>query len=78
MNKKLDKNAIVIGVLVILILFTIIQAFQLNGIKSDIKNSDIGGTSKAGVSSTASKSGSSSSGGVPTNLQNLPGMVGGC
>lgn len=79
MKKKIDKNLIVMGVLVLLILITVIQAFQLSGIKSDIKTSDIGSSSKSGVSSSSSQSGSSSSGGgVPTNLQNLPGMVGGC
>lgn len=71
----MNKNLLIVGVLVLLVLVTIVQAVQLNGIKNDLSSSG------AVVKTTASSSSSSTSAGsasVPTNLQNLPGMVGGC
>lgn len=72
------KNLIVVSVLVLLVLITAVQSFQLFGMKDDMSN--IEATAKPAVTSSATTSSSSSSSGgaLPTNLQNLPGMVGGC
>ncbi len=77
---NINKNTLVVGILALLILVAFAQTFQLVGMKNKIselgagKNIQTGSLSK----STSSASSSSSGGGVPTNLQNLPGMVGGC
>lgn len=74
---KSRKNLIVVGVLILLVLVTAIQSVQLISMKSDIKELRASGRPAVSSSSTTPLS-SSSSGGAPTNLQNLPGMVGGC
>jgi len=67
------------GILALLILVAVIQTVQLTGIKSDIKEIGTGAkTLKSATSSTKVSESSGSSGETPTNLQNLPGMVGGC
>lgn len=75
----MNKNLIVVGILAVLVIISAAQAVQLIGMNSDINEIDptksSGTTSLSTSSSTTSSSGSGS---VPTNLQNLPGMVGGC
>lgn len=76
-----NKNLVVVGVLILLVAVVLVQAVQLNSIRGSIN--EIGTTTSVRTSSASSgtssaSSSSSSSGGVPTNLQNLPGMVGGC
>lgn len=73
----LNKNLIIVGILVLLVIVTVVQAVQLISIKNNID--DLGTNTIVKTSSTGTKSSStSSSSKVPTNLQNLPGMVGGC
>lgn len=75
---KIDKNTLIVGVLVLLIVISVVQAVQLGSIKG--KMNDLGATSVVKSTSPSSSSGTqpSSTSSVPTNLQNLPGMVGGC
>ncbi|MEK6849015.1 MAG: hypothetical protein AABY01_00425 [Nanoarchaeota archaeon] len=61
-------NIIIAVVLAVLLVISVAQAFQIN----DIKQKIAGGTFK--VSSTGTSGGSN----VPSGLQNLPTMVGGC
>lgn len=73
----LNKNLIIVGILVLLVIVTVVQAVQLISIKDNIDS--LGTNTVVKTSSTTTKSSStSSSSKVPTNLQNLPGMVGGC
>ena len=71
---ELNKNMIIVGILVLLVVASAVQAFQLINIKSNINNV---GTNKV-VKTTSSSTSTSGNAEVPTNLQNLPGMVGGC
>ncbi|MBS3114514.1 hypothetical protein J4448_05420 [Candidatus Woesearchaeota archaeon] len=65
----MNRNVIIVIVLVVLVLLTAVQAIQLSGLKTSIS------TGKVNVGSAPSQSGS---GGVPSNIQDLPSMVGGC
>ena len=77
---KLNKNLMVVGILVLLLIVGIAQAVQLGSIKSNMNDISISSSSSSGgiSTSTSASTSSSSSGGVPTNIQTLPGMVGGC
>ena len=76
---KLNQNIVVVGRLALLLIVGTVQAIQLGSIKSNMNDIRISSSSSSGeISTSTSASASSSSGGVPTNIQNLPGMVGGC
>ena len=64
----MNRNVIIVIVLVVLVLLTAVQAIQLNSLKTSIS------TGKVSIGSAPS----SSSAGVPSNIQDLPSMVGGC
>ncbi len=64
----MNRNVIIVIVLVVLVLLTAVQAIQLSSLKTSIS------TGKVSVGSTPSQS----SGSVPSNLNDLPSMVGGC
>ncbi|MBI2124813.1 hypothetical protein HYT92_03405 [Candidatus Pacearchaeota archaeon] len=66
----MNRNVIIVIVLVVLVLLTAVQAIQLNALKTSIS------TGKVGVGSPVQSPGSG--GGVPSNIQDLPSMVGGC
>jgi hypothetical protein len=66
----MNKNIIIAIVLGVLLVLSVVQAFQVNTIKEKISS---GGVKLA--SGAASTGGGAS---VPSNLQNLPSMVGGC
>ncbi len=74
----MNKNIIVVGILVLLVLVSIVQTFQVLGIKDNINDIDVTGKSSPSILSGLRTSNNSPSNSVPTNLQNLPGMVGGC
>ena len=65
----MNRNVIIVIVLVVLVLLTAVQAIQLSSLKTSIS------TGKVAVGSAPSSSGGAS---VPSNIQNLPSMVGGC
>jgi len=67
----MNRNVIIVIVLVVLVLLTAVQAIQLSSLKSQIKT---GSVSLGSGSAPSSGSGAS----VPSNIQNLPAMVGGC
>lgn len=62
-------NLIIAVVLAVLLLLSVVQAFQINSIKTKIAS---------GTFKVASSGGTSSGGNLPSGLQNLPNMVGGC
>lgn len=70
--------AIVLGLLVVL---SMVQAFQLNNLKSKVADGElsIGGSTTTHARSSPSPSSSGhSTGELPASIQNLPTMVGGC
>ncbi len=69
----MNKNAIIAIVLGVLVLIAAVQAWQLWGIKSKISTG--GASLTAPIAAGPSASGSPQ---LPSNLQNLPSMVGGC
>ncbi len=71
----MKTQLIVTIVLVVLVIISVLQAFQLNSLKTEIEEGNI----KTSVKAASVQSGGSGSGAsLPTNLDNLPGMVGGC
>ncbi len=68
----MDKNIIIAIVLGILVLVSLVQAFQLNELKTKLAE----GSLTLGKASTSTST--SSGGAVPSNIQDLPSMVGGC
>ena len=72
----MNRNIIIVIVLVVLVLLTAVQAIQLNSLKNSISAGTVSGgsTPLAPVPSSGGHGGS----GVPSNIQNLPSMVGGC
>tara|TARA_Y100000310_G_scaffold340439_1_gene436245 strand:- start:11299 stop:11526 length:228 start_codon:yes stop_codon:yes gene_type:complete len=75
----MNKQVIISIVLGVLILISVVQALQLNGIKGKISSGEFSTNSKS--TSTPVASGGSSGGGsgaIPANINDLPQMVGGC
>jgi len=69
----MNKNMVIAIVLGALVLIAGIQAFQLFGLKTKLATGEIStGTA------TQSSGGSGGSPKLPSNLENLPTMVGGC
>ena len=66
----MNRNVIIVIVLVVLVLLTVVQAIQLNSLKTSI--------STGKVSVGAAQVPSAGGGVVPSNIQDLPSMVGGC
>ncbi|MEK6983104.1 MAG: hypothetical protein AABX33_00895 [Nanoarchaeota archaeon] len=65
----MNRNVIIVIVLAVLVLLTAVQAVQLMGLKTSIS------TGKVNVGSAPAQSSGAS---VPSNIQDLPSMVGGC
>ena len=65
----MNRNVVIVIVLVVLVLLTAVQAIQLSGLKTSIS------TGKVSVGSVPAQS---SGGNLPSNINDLPSMVGGC
>lgn len=76
----MKKNIVIVVVLAILVVISIVQAVQLNGLRAKVSEVGTisGGTSsqKTVVGSSGGSSGQGAA--IPSNIQNLPQMVGGC
>lgn len=74
-----NVQKIMAGVLLILVLVSAVQTFQLSKLGERVRSAggSIIGTAAAAASSGGS-SGSSGAASLPGNLQNLPSQVGGC
>ena len=68
----MNKNAIIAIVLGVLVLIAGVQAFQLFSLKNKLAEGQL----STGTPTQAAPSGGSPK--LPSNLQNLPSMVGGC
>lgn len=75
----MKKTTIVAIILGILVLVSVVQAFQLNGLKEKVTEGKLSIKSASGAASVAS-SGSSAkkTAALPSSVKNLPQMVGGC
>ena len=69
--------AIILGVLV---LISVVQAFQLNGLKKSVAEGNLNVGSSSGRTSVATSSGDGSkqTASLPKSVKDLPQMVGGC
>ena len=65
----MNRDVIIVVVLVVLVLLTAVQAIQLSSFKSHISSN------KVSVGNAPAQSASSN---VPSDVNNLPNMVGGC
>ena len=78
MKKKesgfIDKNLLFTLLLGALILVSAVQAYQVSSIAGKISDDSV----KIGSASSHVNPTSSGSGSVPSNIQDLPSMVGGC
>jgi len=70
----MNKNFLVAIVLGVLVIIAVIQAFQLVGLKNKLA----GGIVSMGGANVPLQTGPSGGAQLPSNLQNLPSMVGGC
>ncbi len=70
----MDKNVIIAIVLGVLVLVSVVQAFQLNTLKEKVSE----GKLTIGKTSSSVSTGSGSGASIPSNIQDLPSMVGGC
>ncbi len=76
----MEIQKIMAGVLLILVLVSAVQTYQLSKLSATVKSGGAG-VSLIGAAAAASSGGSSSGGAsasLPGNLQNLPSQVGGC
>lgn len=73
----MNKNTVIVIVLVVLVLVTLVQAVQLVSLKSKLSSGQlkVAGSSQNVVSQQGGQQGSPN---VPSSIQNLPQMVGGC
>ncbi len=82
--KEMDKNLLAVGLVGLLLVVSVFQAFQLSGLNDNIKSASVAAQTAAAtvapVKTQASAPSSDSGTGakLPSNLQNLPQMVGGC
>jgi len=67
----MEKNTLVLLVLSVLLVVAVVQAFQLTGLKADISGGSSTTTQNAAPETTQQAK-------LPSNLDNLPSMVGGC
>lgn len=72
----MENEMILTIVLALLVVVSAVQAYQIIGLKGEITGATSQGTSP--VNSQGSQPASSGTGGLPSNLQNAPDMVGGC
>lgn len=69
----MNKNLLIMIVLAVLVLVSAVQAVQLNDLRTKIASGEIKTTGAATANTPSSGAAS-----VPSNIQNLPSMVGGC
>lgn len=71
----MEKNTLVLVVLGVLVVVALVQAFQLTGLKEKVA----GGAVATATSTVTPQAGSGSQQAkLPSSLENLPSMVGGC
>ena len=74
----MEKNTIVGIVLGILVLVSVVQAFQMTSLRSQLSGGNVQSAAAGTPVSGPAPSGGAKAAQVPASLQNLPDMVGGC
>lgn len=81
----MDKNLILMGLMGVLLVVLVFQATalmslnqQIDGAKLEVQKASAPVKAASSSSDSGSGTGSKSGAALPTNLQNLPSMVGGC
>lgn len=74
----MNKNFVITIVLAILVLISLVQALQLNSLKSQLAEGGFSIGTASTKTPVASSSGSGGGDSLPSSLDNLPTMVGGC
>lgn len=74
----MNKNLIIAIVLVVLIVISVVQAIQLGSLKTKIGSSGVTAKVAASTTNPTVTSGNNQQVNVPSNLNDLPEMVGGC
>lgn len=80
-RENMNKTMIFTVVLAVMAIITVVQAFQLNGLKAELTDTLAAVKAQPVVATTtvaASAPAASGSTTLPPSLQNLPSMVGGC
>ena len=77
---KRKKTTIVARILWVLVIISVVQAFQLNSVKEEISGGQLSVSTPAGSAPPASSAGAGSkkTAGLPSSIKDLPQMVGGC
>ncbi len=70
----MDKNIFMTIVLAVLVIVAVVQTVQLFSLKSAVASGEL----HASTSTSVQQGAPSQSKSVPSNIQNLPSMVGGC
>jgi hypothetical protein len=68
----MNRNVIIVIVLVVLVMLTAVQAIQLSSLKTSIS------TGKVSVAANKPAASSAGAPALPSSLDDLPNMVGGC
>ena len=75
----MKKTTIVAIILAVLVLISVVQAFQLSGLKTKVVEGQLSvGSSDSSAPLASSGSGAKRSAALPSSVKNLPQMVGGC
>lgn len=76
----MKKTSIVTIILVVLVLISAVQAFQLSGLKTKIADGkmELKTTSVSKPVAASSDGGQKAAASLPSSVKNLPQMVGGC
>ena len=73
----MEKNNLMTIILGVLVLVAAVQAFQLSGLGDKIEEGSVSSSSSVTAKATTSTA-KQSSAKIPSSLDNLPNMVGGC
>ena len=77
----MKQTTIVTVILAVLVLISVVQAVQLNGLKAKLTEGELGVISSSSgktALTTTSPSGSGRVSSLPSSIKDLPQMVGGC
>lgn len=69
----MDKNTVVVVILGVLVLVALVQAFQMTSLKGTLSGGSVASSAPQSAPATSGQQAK-----LPSNLDNLPSMVGGC
>ncbi len=74
----MNQKTIIALVLAVLVVVSLVQAFQLYGLREKVKSGGLKVGSSPGTVAVASAGSGRTVGAVPSSVKELPSMVGGC